>query len=317
MSLVSALTSAVLPVLAVAAVGFLLGTVRDIEVSVLGTVTIYVLTPSLVFHSLTTSSLGGETVVTLAAGVLAFTLGMAAVAELVGRALGESEPVLGALVLSSTFPNAGNYGIPLSQFAFDDVGRSTAILYIAAQSVLTYTLGVYIASRGDETSNLAAVREVFKLPLVYAVLAAGLVRFLGMVPSPDSAMMSTLELTGNAAIPIMLLMLGIQLANTDSGAAVTRVGVSNALKLVVAPVLAVGVVFLLGFEDLTVARVFILECAMPAAVTPLILSIEYDRSSGVGLSAPEYVSTAIFVSTLVSVPVLTLLIAILQSGAVV
>ncbi|WP_254662906.1 AEC family transporter [Haladaptatus sp. W1] len=110
---------------------------------------------------------------------------------------------------------------------------------------------------------------MFKLPLVYAVLAAGVVRFLGVVPPADSAMMSTLKLTGDAAIPIMLLMLGIQLANTDSGAAVARVGVSNVLKLVVAPVFAVGVVFLLGFSDVTVARVFVLECAMPAAVTPL------------------------------------------------
>lgn len=316
MSLLSALTTAILPVLSVAAVGFLLGTVRDIDVSALSTVTIYVLTPSLVFYSLTMTAIDGETVLTLAAGVLLFTVGMVVVAELVGRTLGETEPVLGALVLSSTFPNAGNFGIPLSQFAFDQIGRSTAILYLASQSVLTYTLGVYIASRGDETSNLAAVGEVFKLPLVYAVLAAGLVRFLDVVPPADSAVMSTLQLTGNAAIPIMLLMLGIQLANTDSGAAVARVGVSNALKLVVAPMVAVGVVFLLGFQDVTVARVFVLECAMPAAVTPLILCIEYDPGAA-RLTGPEYVSTAIFVSTLASVPVLTFLIAILQSGAVV
>ncbi|WP_227353485.1 AEC family transporter [Haladaptatus salinisoli] len=316
MSLLSALTNAILPVLSVAAVGFLLGAIRDVEVEALGTVTIYILTPALVFHSLTTTSLGGKTALTLAVGVAAFTLAMAALAEFVGRALGESEPVLGALVLSSSFPNAGNYGIPLSQFAFGEVGRSTAILYIAAQSVLTYTVGVYVASRGNGTSNFAAVREVFKLPLVYAVFAAGAARALGVVPPVDSAAMETLKLTGDAAIPVMLLMLGIQLANTDSGAAIARVGVSNGMKLVVAPLVAVGVVFLLGFEDATVARVFVLECAMPAAITPLILCIEYDEG-GPGLRAPEYVSTAIFVSTLASVPALTLLIALLQSGALV
>ncbi|SIR47909.1 hypothetical protein SAMN05421858_2419 [Haladaptatus litoreus] len=316
MSLLSALTNAILPVLSVAAVGFLLGTLRDIDVDALGTVTIYILTPALVFHSLTTTSIGGKTALNLAVAVVVFTLGMVVVAEFVGRALGESEPVLGALVLASSFPNAGNYGIPLSQFAFGEVGRSTAILYIAAQSVLTYTVGVYLASRGNGTSNLSALKEVFKLPLVYAVLAAGIARALGFVPPVDSAAMETLKLTGDAAIPVMLLMLGIQLANTDSGAAITRVGASNVMKLLVAPVVAVGVVFLLGFEDLTVARVFVLECAMPAAITPLILSIEYDEG-GVGLSAPEYVSTAIFVSTLASVPVLTLLIAVLQSGAIV
>ncbi len=73
MSLLSALTSAILPVLSVAAVGFLLGTVCGIEVEALGTVTIYILTPALVFHSLTTTSLGGKTALTPAAGVAAFT----------------------------------------------------------------------------------------------------------------------------------------------------------------------------------------------------------------------------------------------------
>ncbi|WP_433625342.1 AEC family transporter [Halomicrococcus sp. NG-SE-24] len=317
MSLLSALTNAIVPVLSVAAVGFLLGSLRDIDVGGLGTVTIYVLTPALVFHSLMTTSIDGETAVTLAAAVVAFTLAMVVLAEFAGRLLGESEPTLGALVLTSTFANAGNYGIPLSQFAFGAVGRSTAILYIAVQSVLMYTVGVYLASRGDDTSGFGAIREVFKLPLVYAVLAAGLVRVLGVVPSENSAAMETLQLTGDAAIPVMLLLLGIQLANTDSGAAVARVGVSNAMKLVVAPVVAVGVVLALGFADDTVARVFVLECAMPAAVTPLILTIEYDSGPETGLSGPEYVSTAIFASTLASVPILTLLIAVLKSGAVV
>jgi malate permease and related proteins len=155
---------------------------------------------------------------------------------------------------------------------------------------------------------------VFKLPLVYAVFAAGAARALDVVPPVDSAAMETLKLTGDAAIPVMLLMLGIQLANTDSGAAIARVGVSNGMKLVVAPFVAVGVVFLLGFEDATVARVFVLEYVIPAAITPLILCIEYDEGRS-GLRAPEYVSTAIFVSTLASVPVLTLLIAVLQSSA--
>ncbi|RBI61609.1 AEC family transporter [halophilic archaeon] len=317
MSLLSALTNAIVPVLSVAAVGFLLGSLRDIDVGGLGTVTIYVLTPALVFHSLMTTSIDGETAVTLAAAVVAFTLAMVALAEFVGRVLGESEPTLGALVLTSTFANAGNYGIPLSQFAFGAVGRSTAILYIAVQSVLMYTVGVYLASRGDDTSGFGAIREVFKLPLVYAVLAAGLVRVLGVVPPENSAAMETLRLTGDAAIPVMLLLLGIQLANTDSGAAVARVGASNAMKLVVAPVVAVGVALALGFADDTVARVFVLECAMPAAVTPLILTIEYDSGPEAGLSGPEYVSTAIFASTLASVPILTLLIAVLKSGVVV
>ncbi|USZ67190.1 AEC family transporter [Halorussus salilacus] len=317
MSLVSALTTAILPVLSVAAVGFLLGRVRDVDVDALGTITIYVLTPALVFYSLATSSLSGGLAARLVAGVAGFTLAMVALSEGVGRLLGETEPVLGSLVLSSSFPNAGNYGIPLAAFAFGAVGRSTAVLFIAVQSVLMYTVGVYLASRGEEITTRAAVTEVFKLPLVYAVLAAGLARWFGVVPPTDIAAMETLRLVGDSAIPVMLLTLGIQLANTRHGASLSRVAVSNGLKLVVAPVVAVGVALAVGLpEDPTVARVFVLECAMPAAVTPLILSIEYDEGAE-GLTGPEYISTAIFASTLASVVTLTTLIAVLQAELVV
>jgi len=316
-SLVSALTTAILPVLSVAAVGFVLGKTRDIDVDALGTITIYVLTPALVFYSLATSSLSGEIAARVVGGVAAFTIVMVLLAEGVGRLLGESEPVLGALVLSSTFPNAGNYGIPLAAFAFGAVGRSTAVLFIAGQAVLMYTVGVYIASRSGNTTAGGAVVEVFKLPLVYAVAAAGLARWLDAVPPTDTAAMETLRLVGDSAIPVMLLILGIQLANTRHGAALSRVGVSNGLKLVVAPVVGAGVALAVGLgADATVARVFVLEAAMPAAITPLILSIEYDEGAA-GVSGPEYLSTAIFASTIASVVTLTVLIALLQSGAVI
>ena len=316
MSLYSALTTAILPVLSVAAVGYLLGSIREIDVGPLSTVTIYILTPALVFHSLTTTPIGGGVALKLFVGVAAFPILMAGLAEGVGRLRGEQEPALGALVLTSTFPNAGNYGIPLSAFAFGGVGRTTAVLFLAAQSVLMYTLGVYLASRGQAKSARRAVTEVFKLPLVYAVVGAGLAGWLGIVPPEGSAAMETIQLTGNAAIPVMLVLLGIQLANSDYGA-LTRVGTANVLKLAVAPVVGVAVVLGLGFGDSTIARVFVLECGMPAAITPLLLAVEYSGEEGDGISGPEYVSSAIFTTTLLSVVTLTILIALLQAGSVV
>ena len=316
MSLYSALTTAILPVLSVVAVGYLLGSVREIDVEPLSTVTIYVLTPALVFHSLTTTPIGGATAAKLFVGVTAFTFAMAVLAEGVGRLRGEEEPALGALVLTSTFPNAGNYGIPLSAFAFGGVGRTTAVLFLAAQAVLMYTVGVYLASRGQAGSARRAVTEVFKLPLVYAVVGAGAAGWLGIVPPEGSAAMETIRLTGNAAIPVMLVLLGIQLANSDHGA-LARVGTANVLKLVVAPLVGVAVVLGLGFGDSTIARVFILECGMPAAITPLLLAVEFGGEEIDGISGPEYVSTAIFTTTVLSVVTLTILIALLQAGSVV
>jgi len=309
---------AVGPIVAIAAVGYVLDSTKDVDPGPLNTAVVYVLAPALVFHSLAVTELDADTLARLAVGVVAFTAAMWAVAELVGRATGEREPILSALVLVAIFSNSGNLGIPVSDFAFGDVGRQTAVVFLSVQSVLMYTLGVYAASRSAGSAGREGLRRVFRLPLVYAVLAALAARALGVVPAADSAAMESLQLVGDAAIPVMLLVLGIQLARTNTGAAVARTGPAVALRLVVAPAIGLGVAVLLGFQNPDVARVFVLETAMPAAVTPVILVTEFAAEAHEGgLGVPQFVSTSVLVTTLLGVPALTLLIALLQSGAVI
>lgn len=313
-SLVSTFATAILPVVAVAAAGYLLGRVEDVDVGALNTVTIYVLLPALVFHSLATSDIAGRVALQLTGGVVGFVGAMTLLAEGVGRALGEPEPLHSAFVLESAFPNSGNLGIPLCAFAFGAVGRSTAVLYLTVQSVLAYTLGVYVASRSGGARGFGAARRVFAIPLVYAVAAALGARWLGLVPPSGSTAMETLKLVGDAAIPVMLLLLGVELANTDPGVALRRVGPVNVMKLGVAPLVGLGVALAVGLEG-TVGRTFVLECATPAAVTPLILVLEFSGGASTdGISAAEYVSTAVLTTTLLSLVTLTLLIAALESG---
>ncbi|MFB6154975.1 MAG: AEC family transporter [Haloferacaceae archaeon] len=317
MSLLSIFGTAILPIVAIAAVGFVLGRQTDVDPDPLNTVTVYVFAPALVFHSLSTTTLSSGTLVRVTVGVVAYAAVMLVLTEALGRLLGSEEPLLSAVVLVATFSNAGNYGIPLSEFAFGAVGRSTAVLYLAGQAVLMYTVGVYVASRSGGTRGFAGVRRVLTLPLLYAVLAALLVRWLGVVPPAGGNAMQTVKLVGDAAIPVMLVILGIQLARTDYGAALSRVGPPTVLKMAVAPAVAVGIALLLDFGNATVARTFVLESSMPSAVTPLILLMEFSDVDVGGISVPEYVSTVVLVTTLSSIPVLTVLIALLDSGALV
>jgi predicted permease len=315
-SLLGIFATAILPIVAIAAAGFVLGRARDVDADPLNTVTVYVLVPALVFHSLATTSLGGGTLASVAVGVFLFTGVMALLASGTGRALGEAEPILGSFVLVSIFSNAGNYGIPVSEFAFGSVGRSTAVVYIVAQSVAMYTLGVYLAARGDGEDWRSGMRAIFAIPLIYTVVAALAARSLGVVPAADTAAMETLKLVGDSSIPVMLVILGIELADTDYSAAAVRVTPAVALKMLVAPVIAVAIAMVVGFQNTTVARVFVLECSMPAAVTTLILTGEFSGAAPEGMEATEFAGTAIFLSTVVSVPLLTGLIALLQSGVV-
>jgi len=316
--LVAIFGSAVGPIVAIAAVGYVLATVKEIDPEPLNTAVVYVLAPALVFHSLAVTELAAATLLRVTIGIGVFTAVMWGIAELVGRGVGEREPALSALVLVAIFCNSGNLGIPVSDFAFGEVGRQTAVLFLSVQSVLMYTLGVYVASRSSGSAGLAGVRRVFYIPLVYAVIAALLARALDLVPPAETAAMETLQLVGDASIPLMLLILGIQLARTDTAAAVSRAWPATALKMGVAPLVGLGVALVLGFQDPTVARVFVLETAMPAAVTPLILVIEFAGSArSEGILVSEYVSTCVFLTTLLAIPVLTVLIAILQSGVVI
>ncbi|KKF39739.1 permease [Halorubrum saccharovorum] len=315
MSLTGAFTNAILPILSVAVVGYLLARSIDIDVGPINTLGLYVLIPALAFHSIATTTLGGGEIAKLGVGVVGYALLMIAIAWGVGRLRGESGPLLGALMLAAAFPNSGFVGIPLSEFAFGEVGRTTAVLYLTIQNLVVYTLGVYIASGGSNSRPLDAVLEVFRLPLIYAIVAAVAMRALGLVPSPESAAMETVGLVGDASVPVMLLILGIQMAGTDVSA-VSRSVLPSTLKLVVAPIVGLALALALGFSNPTVAKVFVLECATPAAVIPLALTIEYaDDVTVDGITAPEYLSTAIFTTTVASVGVLTVLVAALQAAA--
>ena len=315
MSLLGIFATAILPVIAVAAIGFALGRLKDVRPGGLNTVTVFVLAPALVIHSLATSELAGSTIAEIVVTVALFTAVMIALAEAIGRASGRSEPILGAFVLVVIFPNVGNFGIPLADFAFGPIGRSIAVLVTALQGVLLYTVGVYVAARGGQGDARANVKRMLSIPLVYAVILALAARWLGVVPPEESTLMQTLELLGNASIPVMLLILGIQLSGVDVEGTLRPVSVASGVKLFVAPVVALGAAVVVGFENATVARVVVLLLAAPTAVTPIILVGAFSTDTD-GITASEFVSATVFLTTVASVVTVTALVAILQSGAV-
>lgn len=318
MSLLDVFATAILPIITIAGVGVLLGRRTALDTDPLTTVTVYVLAPALVFHSLATTTLSGGTILRIVVGNVVFIVAMLAVAEATGRTVGEREPLLGTFVLVSVFGNTGNYGIPLAEFTFGQEGRAVAVLVFVMQAALTYVLGTYVAARSAGDGWRHGVRTVVSLPLAWAVVAAGLARVAGVVPPADGTAMTTVELVGESAIPLMLLILGVELVGSDHAAAVSRVTRVGVLRFAVAPLLAVGVALALGFGDGTVARVFVLQCSMPAAVTPMILVAEFASDERIdGLSASQFASTTILVTTLVSVPYLTALVTLLQSGVLV
>ena len=298
--LLSIFTNDVLPIFIVAGVGFAVARVLKADVRSLSRVTFNALSPCLVFHLLVTSSLSAADFGRMTALAIVVILGIGLVARLVTLPLRLDRAMTSAFLIVVMFSNSGNYGLPVVLFAFGRDALAHATVYFVANAVATYSLGVFLASAGRRSFGQAA-RGVLRVPAVWGVVAAGAVLGLGLHLPP--AVMRPVELLSGAALPTMLLVLGMQL---ERGARPERPGLvalAGVLTLVVTPVLAIGASHLLGLTGVA-RQAAIVQSGMPSAVLTTILALEYDVT-------PSFVTACVLTSTLASPISVTLLIAAL------
>ena len=204
----SILVNVISPIALSATLGAAIGRLYAIDAWVLSRVTLYILTPSLVFTSAYRSKLGTE-FAEIAAFVLMMTAAMGLVTIILVKLMRYQGPIASAFGLSVIFGNAGNYGLPLVLFAFGTAGMDRAVVFFTVGGILGQTLAVFIAARATKNTR-NAIASIFKLPLVYAV-TAGLILNRFEIPVPEP-IMKTLDLMSNGAVPMMLILLGIELS---------------------------------------------------------------------------------------------------------
>jgi len=260
-----------------------------------------VLSPCLVFVSLIESNMDGGETAQIFLYVVLMVLVMGALAWLAGRAMRLTRPQLIGFLLAAMFVNAGNYGLGVTRLAFGEAAESRAVIYFVSSSILIYTLGTLIAS-GFKGGWLGALKHLLTLPQVYALIAVFVIRTTGwQVPEP---IMEALDLPARATIPVMVLLLGMQLAQASVGEYWKAASVGTVLRLVFAPFIAVGFAALLNLSG-PARQAGILEASMPTAVVSTLLANEYEAE-------PQLVTGTVLLSTLLSPISLSIIIALLQ-----
>jgi predicted permease len=299
--LLSIFASDILPVFLIAGVGFLLARFLGASVKTLSRVVFYALVPCLVFNLLVRSNMTllqfGRTA--LLAVLVAAAMGL--VSRLAAVALGLSRPELCAFLLVVMFSNSGNYGLPVVLFAFGAEALAHASVFFITGSVMTYTIGVFLAAAGRR-SGRQALAGVVRVPAIYAIVAASLV-LIGGIRLPVAAM-RPIGMLSDAALPMMVLVLGMQLERATIPERPGVVAVAVALSLLVAPIVASGLASFLGVVG-PARQAGVVLASMPAAVVTTILALEFEV-------APAFVTSVVFVSTLLSPFTLTPLIAYLR-----
>jgi malate permease and related proteins len=291
----------ILPIFLIAGAGFLLARHAGVTARPLAGAAFNALSPCLVFDLLLTSPIGLADFQRIAAFCVLVTLSAGAVARVVAGRFDLDKPTRIAFVLAVMFSNGGNYGLPVALFAFGRDALTFATVYFVTSSLMTYTVGVFLAASGRRSAG-AALMGLLRVPTIYAVTAAGVFLWAGWsVPLP---VMRSVELLSDAALPVMILVLGMQLERTALPDRPGVVAAAVLLSLLVTPLFAFGVATLLGLSG-PALQASILQASMPTAVVTTVIALQFEV-------APPLVTSIVLASTAVSPLTLTVLIAYLQ-----
>jgi predicted permease len=291
----------ILPICIVAVVGFLLARYARADVRTLSKLVFNACSPCLVFTLLLTSSLGANDVGRMALFTAGAIIGIGILARGVAAALRLDRQATAAFLLVVMFANAGNFGLSAVAFAFGREALTHASIYFVTSAAMTYTVGVFIAASGRLTPGQALV-GVLRVPVVYGVALGLVVMYAGVRVPP--LVMRPVTLLSDAAIPVMLLVLGMQFEKGRALGRATPIVAASVLTLVVSPLVGFGLAGLIGFTGVA-RQAAIAQTAMPAAVATTILAIEYDVS-------PSFVTGTVLLTTLFSPLTVTLVFALLK-----
>jgi malate permease and related proteins len=292
-----------LPVLLCATTGFLLGKTQHPDIKTPSRMAFHIFSPCLIFASLERIKISGDEFGKLAVLTLVVSILIGILACLVGIVLKAERHLIASMVVASMFVNNGNYGLAATRFAFGEEALARSLVCFVFATVMIYTLGVLISSMG-KFSVKQSFRKLLTVPTIYAFIAAGLIRQMNwQVPL---FLDRSISLLGDASIPLMLVILGMQIAQTRSWPRnrMALISASALLQLVIAPLVALLLAHWLHLTG-PGRQAGVLQASMPAAVVTTVLAIQYD------LDKP-LVSGVVVLTTLLSPLTLTPLIAYLM-----
>jgi predicted permease len=257
----------IFPVFAIVAVGYLYSRWRQPDMTAANHINMTVLLPALIFHVLSGKDFQLAEYGWLALGGIAVVLGSGLLALLAAKAARLS---FKTFVPPMMFTNSGNIGLPLAVFAFGEAALPAAVVLFLVENGLHFTLGTWLMD------HRAPLHKVLRQPIVAATLIGiAFSLFRWDVPTP---VRETVNLLGQASIPLLLFALGTRLTRIDFSE--WRIGVLGAI---LCPLTGVVMVLLARpFLELTPLQTSLLLVfgALPPAVLNYLVAEQYRQEPG-------------------------------------
>ncbi len=188
-----------------------------------------------------------------------------------------------AFLPSQIFPNVGNMGLPLCLLAFGEEGLALGLTYFTVNIVFGFTVGMSISS------GKMSGKELMTNPMFWTVIVTVSLMFSG-IKSP-AWLYNTTNLIGGLTIPMMLIALGVSLAQFRITSLTRSISLS-ALRLGLGFITGNVIASMMGLEG-AAKGVLIMQCSMPVAVFAYLFAMRYDRQ-------PQEVAATVVISTVMS-----------------
>lgn len=241
----------------------------------------------------------------LSAGLVVFALA-AGLGRLLFRVKRDEAAVLGA---AAVLGNTGYMGLPLVVAAFEREAAIPLLLGVTIEATIFIPLTITIieSSRGEGGQWLKVAGSVSaalaRNPLVLSIFLGVLISGLALdLPIPITKFTGLL---GDAAGPCALFALGATLVGRPLSSGLAETSYMSAFKLLIHPAAMWFAMTRLFTVDPLWATVAILGAALPVAANVFIVARQYDTYL-------ERASSAILLSTLVSMVTVSALLAVLS-----
>ena len=303
--MISILLEVILPVYLIAVTGIILGKFKSIDIKSISASVFYLFSPALIFRSLSQSTISDDiTIKVVVATWSIFFIGLiwAQVWSMIRKKAHDDE-TKASFSLSVTTINAGNMGLPIGYLGFGDIGLEVAIIFLVANTTLYSTVNVFIASRANKMSK-ASMFEFLKYPMVYASILGVIFNFSNL--EMPQTMMKSINFLGDAAIPTMLLVLGLQIYKGVEVKSIKDACAAIGFRLCIAPILMFFITYIIGLPDIY-SNVLIVSAGLPTAVFTIILATEFNAK-------PELATTIVVGSTTLSFFTLTLILWLVKNN---
>jgi malate permease and related proteins len=202
-----------------------------------------------------------------------------------------------SLITTSAMFNSGFLGYPVCLGVFGGLGLVRAVFFDVGNTVLFIIFGIMLMFIYGGSYHAILRRSVLFPPFLAFLLGIIMNIFhfpLGMI-APN-----ILEYLSGAAIPLIMLSLGLSLEFKEVYQHITAASLVSFIKLIISPLIAVVLAVMLGLSGLDF-RVTVVEAGMPSAMLSLVLAITYNLDI-------KLTAACIFLSTALSMLTLTLLI---------